>query len=136
MHRSKDTKLSRPRPLTEHERRLIDSMLQEPFPGRDELRTQLADVCVVALGPHDTRTIVFGPPAISARACVASRVPVDAVMADEDGMHIEILLHVVDGVAQELESYRVDGKPIQRTLLDGPLKLVNWKPAAGTEEPS
>jgi len=56
-------------------------------------------------------------------------------MTDEDGMHIEISLHVVGGIVRELESYRVDGLPIQRKSLDGPLKLVNWKPAPSGDNP-
>jgi hypothetical protein len=54
---------------------------------------------------------------------------VDAVMTDDDGTNIEILLHVVDGYAHELEIYRVDGEPIRRESLDGAVTLVNWKPA-------
>lgn len=57
-------------------------------------------------------------------------------MVDEDGVNIEILLHVVDGYARELEIYRVDGTPIQRASLDGPLKRVNGRPVAGSDEPS
>lgn len=117
------------RPLSNAERHLIDRLLQERFAGVDAVRTQLAGVCVIEEGTHDTRTLVFAPPAPDApRADNDARVPVDAVMADEDGASIEILLHVVDGYARELEAYRPDGEPIRRRSLDGPLMMVNWRP--------
>lgn len=132
MRLPEDLHLSVPRPLADDERQLIDRMLEKIFDGRDQLREQLVDVRVVAHGPPDTRTIVFAsPPSTKPRIETGERVPVDAVMVDEDGVNIEILLHVVDGYARELEIYRVDGTPIQRTSLDAPLKLVNWRPAAG-----
>lgn len=120
-----------PRALAADERKLMDRLLNEPFGGRDELRIQLADVRVVAHGRGDTRTLVFSlPPPNTPRAHADSRIPVDAVMTDDDGTDIEILLHVVDGYARELEIYRVDGAPIKRTSLDGPLTRINWKPVA------
>lgn len=134
MHPPNDLELIEPRSPAPDERQLLNRLLREPFAGCDELKIQLADVRIVARGKHDTRTLVFAPPpAGSPRADTESRVPVDAMMSDDDGVNIEILLHVVDGYAKELEIYRVDGAPITRRALDGPLKLVNWKPAAGSE---
>ena len=45
-------------------------------------------------------------------------------MADDDGIDIAILFHVVNGFARELEIYRVDGAPIQVKQLNGPLKWL------------
>jgi hypothetical protein len=115
--------------LTDPEKRLIDLMLQGEFEGRDQLREQLSHARVVAHGPTDTRTIVFAAPIDSQeRADITERVPVDASMADLDGTDIEVLLHVVDGCAHELEAYRVDGDPIEREELDGPVGLVRRYP--------
>jgi hypothetical protein len=116
------------RELATDERQLINRLLQETFVGRDALKAQMADVRVVVGREGGDRTLVFllsasnGP-----RANTCSRVPVDAVMEDIDGVYIEILFHVVDGYARELEIYRVDGSPIKRQFMDGPL-MVNWKP--------
>jgi hypothetical protein len=137
MRSPEDLHLSAPRLLADDERQLIDRMLEQTFDGRDQLQAQLVDARVAGHGPPDTRTIVFASPSSTRpRVETGERVPVDAVMIDEDGVNIEILLHVVDGYARELEIYRVDGTPIQRASLDGPLKLVNWRPAAGNDEPS
>jgi hypothetical protein len=117
-----------PRELALDERALIERLLQEPFRGRDELRSQLADARIVAEGGAaegwaDTHTLLFASPqAHSPRAETVLRVPVEATMADEDDTDLAILLHVVDGFAIELEIYRVDGEPIQLKWLDGPLK--------------
>jgi hypothetical protein len=124
-----DIRLESPRFLTEAEKWLLGQMLEEPFQGRDQLRTQLEDARVVAHGPGDTRTIVFAAPSEDApRASVVQRVPVDALMPDLDGTEIQVALHVVDGYVQELEAYRVDLAPIERTELDGAVKLINRYP--------
>jgi hypothetical protein len=97
--------------------------------ARRSLGRQLEGALVVADGPTGTRTVVF---AIGSddelRAPVIQRVPVDASMFDLDGGNIDLLLHVVDGYVRELEAYRVDGKPIEREELDGPVTLVNRHP--------
>jgi hypothetical protein len=48
------------------------------------------------------------------RAPVTQRVPVYATALDADGVPIELLLHVVDGLVQELEVVEADGSPIKR----------------------
>ena len=130
MKRSGDnTLLEHPRYLTSAEKRLIGQMLSESFQGRDQLRRQLENTRVVACGPVDTRTIVFSAPSSDEPiAHVIQRVPVDGSMSDIDGTAIDLLLHVIDGYAHELEAYRVDGAPIERIELDGPLNLLNRYP--------
>jgi hypothetical protein len=76
------------------------------------IRAQLADAHVSAEGTSDTRTLVFHIADVQ-RAKTRHRIPVEAQAVDADGVPIDVLLHVVDGVIKELEIYRVDGCPIQ-----------------------
>ena len=136
MHSDDLSQLAEPRSLTNDEQQLIAQLLQRPFAGRDALRAQLADARVVACGTRDTRTLVFAPPSPNVpQANTESRVPVDAVIADDDGTDIEVLLHVVGGFARELEIYRVDGAPILRHSLDAPVKPVKWGRATDRDDP-
>jgi hypothetical protein len=100
------------RKLSQREKAILDRLLKEPFPGRDELRAQIANARVKAIDEY-YGSIEFqvndGP-----KAPVLQRVPVDAFSKDADGMLIEVLLHVVDGVVDELEVIKYDGTPIQR----------------------
>jgi len=60
----------------------------------------------------------------SLRAEVANRIPVEAVAADSDGVPIHILLHVVDGMLQELEYFREDSRPIQHATAEDELQVL------------
>lgn len=107
--------LDPPRDLHAHERVLIEQLLGAPFAGRDEIWSQLATARVQAEGSGDTRTIRFKLALEDIRrACISVRVPVEAEARDDDRMPIMVLLHVADGLADELEIYRADGRPIQR----------------------
>lgn len=107
--------LDPPRDLHAHERVLIEQLLGSPFAGRDEIRSQLATARVRAEGSGDTRTIRFKLALKDVRrACISVRVPVEAEASDDDRVPIMVLLHVTDGLAEELEIYRADGQPIQR----------------------
>jgi hypothetical protein len=108
-----------PRVLRPHERTLIDHLLRGPFEGSAEIRSQLAIARVEAEGHGDTRTLRFtwGDQDVP-RARTVVRIPVEAEILDDDGVPIAVLLHVVDGLAEELEIYRVDGEQIQRSVLD------------------
>jgi hypothetical protein len=64
-----------------------------------------------------TRFGIFPCPALSwivTRAGVARRIPVEAMGADEDGVPIYVLLHVVDGAISSVEVFRDDGGEIRR----------------------
>jgi hypothetical protein len=107
--------LDPPRELHARERALMEQLLSVPFVGRDEMRSQLATARVRAAGGGDTRTVRFKLALEDLhRACINVRVPVEAETTDEDGVPIMVLVHVVDGLLDELEIYRVDGKPIRR----------------------
>jgi hypothetical protein len=56
------------------------------------------------------------------RATVNERVPVEAE-GWENGVPIDILLHVVDGYLAELEVLRMDSKPLQSPLEIAALEL-------------
>lgn len=108
-----------PRALRPHERVLIEQLLRATFDGCAEIRAQLAIARVAAEGHGDTRTLRFtwsGEDVPRAQTLV--RIPVEAETLDDDGVPIAILLHVVDGLAEELEIYRVDGDQIRRSVLD------------------
>lgn len=57
-------------------------------------------------------SIRLRPSAVAPRAPVHVRVPVEGSGIDSDGVSIYVLVHVVDGVAVELEIYKADGSPI------------------------
>lgn len=108
-----------PRALRSHERALIEQLLRAQFEGCTEIRSQLAVARVDAEGHGDTRTLRFTLSGQTvSRAQTVVRIPVEAETVDDDGVPIAILLHVVDGYAQELEIYRVDGERIRRAVLD------------------
>ncbi|HZD22404.1 MAG TPA: hypothetical protein VE569_03235 [Acidimicrobiia bacterium] len=43
---------------------------------------------------------------------------------DRDGMKIHVLLHVLDGVMDELEIYREDSQPLQNPLSPGTVTVI------------
>jgi hypothetical protein len=103
------------RTLKPNERQIIERLLQDPFPGWDELRAQIFKSRVEPIDEYGDEygslqfEVEDGP-----KAKVTQRVPVDARANDSDGVPIEFLLHVVDGVVRELEIYKADGSPIVR----------------------
>jgi hypothetical protein len=95
-----------PRELTAQERRLLDFLLAEPFPGHEALARQA----------QTTRTggssCGCGCPSFSlepdralSRADVKERVPVEAHGPDAAGNPVGVLLFVDDGYLSEVEVY-------------------------------
>lgn len=110
-----------PRVLEAHERAVVEQLLRQPFDGRDQLRMQLSAARVIAERGRDSRTLRFERTGGEMpRAPTALRVPVEGQAVDDDGVPIAVLLHVVDGLIEELEIFRVDGRPIQRRELGVP----------------
>jgi hypothetical protein len=109
------------RPLKAAERALLDKLLDCEFPGRDELRRQLDRL--VARQVYDDGTLALraasGQPAV-----VKGRVPTEGSCPDVDGVMIHVLLHVVDGMMDELEIFKEDGSDIVRPPAAGVLVLV------------
>lgn len=93
--------------LTNQQRQLIDLLLREDFPGAPALRAQLSTATVAGFldrdGSFSIRIQLREP------AHVKSRVPVELFNRDT-GIHV--LLHVVNGIAQEVEIYTNDGADV------------------------
>ncbi|HLJ84941.1 MAG TPA: hypothetical protein VKT51_12280 [Candidatus Eremiobacteraceae bacterium] len=100
------------RNLTACERRILDALLSNSFPGSNELRQQLVDpgMSVTSLG--EILRFDFHLPN-TPRANVEFQVPVEATSHDVDGIQINFALHVVHGRLSELEIYRIDGSPME-----------------------
>lgn len=110
------------RPPTEAEKGLIDALLAAEFPGKEALRMQVATALVKTL--DEDGGLEISPPQGSPLAPVVRRIPVEAEADDVDGVPIHLLLHVVDGLARELELFREDGKPVQRQPSPESLRLL------------
>lgn len=83
---------------------IVSRLLQEDFPGRDELRDQFRKAKVKNLNCEDKCPSFLIIPASSApKSKVDIRIPVEASTKDGDGGPLEVLLHVVDGLLEELE---------------------------------
>jgi hypothetical protein len=115
------------RTLKPNERQIIERLLQDPFPGRDELRAQIFKSRVEQIDEYGDE---YGSLKFEVEDCpkakVTQRVPVDARANDSDGVPIEFLLHVVDGVVKELEIYKADGSPIVRLPVASDLQVFTY----------
>jgi hypothetical protein len=103
--------LEAPRPLTDHERALVEWLLESPV-ARAELRAQLDVASVVGVCscpcpsvtlevPADAPVAVLDPHHPDVRHGVDVDITADAVAPD--GREIEVILHVMGGQLQELE---------------------------------
>lgn len=99
------------RPLRPEEKKLIEKLLEKDFPGRDELRRQLDSVTAKRLDDDGSLTLAVtaGPPAPG-----RWRVPTEGWCNDIDGMEIQVLLHVKDGMMIMLEIFKLDGSKVSR----------------------
>lgn len=100
------------RQLTDNERRLVEKLLSPEFPGCEALRAQLDTARVSVIDQDGSLQFrVSGP-----SAKVTQRVATEAYYFDAEGTGlrpaVHLLLHVVDGMLNELEVYKDDGSPI------------------------
>jgi hypothetical protein len=110
------------RPLSEGERSLLTKLLSAEFPGKEALLEQMVDVKarrIDALGG-----LALAPVENAAVANVVRRIPVEAELDDRDGVTVHVLLHVLNGLMNELEVYRDDSGPIQRLLSSDDFRLI------------
>lgn len=111
------------RPLTDWERRVILRLLMErPFAGREELLIQLDGVVAKPIDEDGSVSLQCSRPV---KASVIARIPVEAEAQDRDGMMIRYLLHVVDGLLNELEVYKDDSSRVLRQAEPEDLKVMN-----------
>lgn len=104
------------RQLTDREHQLIEKLLSSEFPGCDALCAQLKTASVSAIDVDGSLEFrASGPP-----ADVEQRVPTEGYYFDTEGVAprpaVHVLLHVVDGMLNELEVYKDDGSPIEIPL--------------------
>jgi len=104
--------MSEARQLSETEREIIEKMLGQEFPGSKQLKQQLANCMARETGDTDNYGNIYLETSSKEKADVLDRVPVEAVVIDDDGVPMNILLHVVDGCLNELEIFKADGSPI------------------------
>ncbi|MFT4285360.1 MAG: hypothetical protein QM598_11065 [Protaetiibacter sp.] len=79
------------------------------FQGAETLSRQLASIFVE---PIDRDGSLHLRPVDPVPVTVSRRIPVEAAYADADGVLVHVLLHVIDGVLDELEVYREDSGPV------------------------
>jgi len=100
------------RELNGRERGLLKQLTQPDFIGVAQIREQIG-ACkartIDAQGSFELRVENRTP------ARVFFRVPVELEAKDRDGVPIHVLLHVVDGVAREIEVYK-----------DAPTPIATW----------
>jgi hypothetical protein len=104
------------------ERLLFQRLLEADFPGKREVADQLKSCRVRIVDPEGS--LELDPGVDSDRVPVDKRIPVEAEGADEDGVFVHILLHVVNGTVKELEIYKDDSSPIRKMPRPGDLNLV------------
>lgn len=102
------------RSLNDYEHAILAKLLENSFPGRNELREQIKTARVQTLTEYKDNygSIVFKE-IKGEKANTIGRVPVEAKTIDQAGGPILILLHVIDGYIDELEFVRLDGKSMQ-----------------------
>ena len=99
------------RSLTDWERRLVERLLGQEFPGRSLLRGQLDNVRARPLDDNGSLDLKCES---STPAPVEKRIPVEGEAIDYDGTMIHYLLHVVRGRMKELEVYKDDSSTVMR----------------------
>jgi len=85
------------------------ALLAPAFPGRDALLHQLSGVSVVQIDTEGSLEFHVEDATV---AEVARSIPVEATVRDVDDVVVHLLLHVVDGLLNELEVYREDSGPL------------------------
>ena len=88
----------------------MNCLVARDFPGSKELALQIQDCQVRHLDEDGSLEFrVMMPVKASA---VKYRVPAEGEAEDSDGVTIHFLIHVLDGVLDELEIYKEDNTPI------------------------
>jgi hypothetical protein len=110
---------------TQSEEAILQRLLDTQFPGRNELASLLNDVSVRLLDENGSLELQSN---LGSKAPVTKRIPVEAEVADEDGITIHVLLHVVDGRPTELEIFKEDNSPVKHMPPASSAKLIVLAP--------
>ena len=97
------------------------ALLSTDFDGRGTITEQVA---VASVREIDHNGSLEFAPSDTTRTEVVRRIPVEAELEDHDGVTIHMLLHVVDGLVNELEIYRDDSGRVQRVIAPDDLRLL------------
>ncbi len=96
---------------------LLTGLISSGFQGAVELMEQLATARVA---PIDADGSLRLQPTTGTLAPVRRRIPVEATYADDDGVSVHVLIHVIDGLLDQLEIYREDSEPVLRPATQAP----------------
>jgi len=91
---------------------VILRLLSATFPGKKEIADQLRSARVRRI--DEEGSLEFQVDSAVQAAKVERLIPVEAEAPDTDGILVHFLLHVLDGLAAELEVYKDDLTPITR----------------------
>jgi YD repeat-containing protein len=97
--------------LSEWHRGILSRLLDAPFPGQPELKTQVLTSRFRIIDNNQSLEIF---PTSAVAAPVVKTIPVEASAPDEDGVPIQSLLFTRHGLAYMLEILRADGKQVKR----------------------
>lgn len=91
------------------ERRLVDKLLEIPFPGSRDLAIQLRDSLVCSIDENGSVDFLVST---KKKVSVHNPIPVEAEAEDSDGITIHLLLHVIEGIARGIEVYKEDSSDV------------------------
>jgi hypothetical protein len=100
--------------MTARERALLEKLLEADFPGRDALVQQSKGCLVRNFEDGDNYGAIEFHIRNRIPANVVERVPVEGRAFDIDGVPIDHMLHVLDGLLTELDVVKASGTPIER----------------------
>jgi hypothetical protein len=116
---------------TEAESQILKRMLEPQFLGVEQLREQVVGLLVREIDEDGCLSLKVQT---NVRAETKYRIPVEANYSDggeyQSAPHVNILLHVIDGLMNELEVYKDDNTPILRPPTVTELHIFtpsNWK---------
>lgn len=98
------------RHLSKPETELLIRLLSEDFSGRDILQAQVENSLVRTIDKNNS--LEFRLVSTLTRADTLARIPVEGQFPDIDGVMIYVLLHVINGVINELEIFKADSSPV------------------------
>ncbi|GEM_PF-1692631 len=105
------------RTLTEHERAVINRLLDKDFPGKKTIRKQVESALVRTIPEYkDNYGSLEFSVKLEEKANVTNRIPISGRVNDSDGVPIEIFLHVINGKIDELEIVKADNSPLRQPI--------------------